>query len=356
MTEMSTRERMLRTFEHKEADRVPITDSPWGSTLERWRREGLAADADWADYFELDRMGWIGADNSPRFPVATLEETEEYVIVKTAWGATQKNWKHHGGVPEFLDFTIRDRDSWEVAKARMTPERNRVDWAALARDYPKWRERGAWVWAGFWFGFDVAHSWAVGTQRVLEALVEDPEWMSEIFNHYLDVDLALFQMVWDAGYHFDAITWPDDMGFKGHQFFSLDMYRAVLKPVHRRAAQWAHDKGIKVEMHSCGDVRPFVPDLIEIGIDMLNPVEVKAGMDPAWLKATYGGRLCFHGGLNAALFTQPQQLWEQMRQVIPVMKKGGGYVLSSDHSVPDSVSLKEFGEFVRLAKELGTYA
>jgi uroporphyrinogen decarboxylase len=310
---------------------------------------------DWADYFDLDSMGWIGADNSPRFPVATLEETEEYAIVKTAWGATQKNWKHHGGVPEFLDFTIKDRQSWAAAKARMTPDRDRVDWAWLARQYPRWRERGAWVWAGFWFGFDVAHSWAVGTQRVLEALVEEPDWMREIFNHYLDVDLALFEMVWDAGYRFDAITWPDDMGFKGHQFFSLDMYRQVLKPVHQRAAAWAHAKGIKVEMHSCGDVRPFVPDLIEIGIDLLNPIEVKAGMDPAWLKQTYGDKLAFHGGLNAALFTQPQQLWEQMRQVIPVMKQGGGYVLSSDHSVPDSVSLKEFGEFVSLAKQLGSY-
>ena len=77
----------------------------------------------------------------------------------------------------------------------------------------------------------------------------------------------------------------------------------------------------KVRLHSCGDVRTFVPDLIEIGVDMLNPLEVKAGMDPAWLKKTYGDKLAFHGGLNAALFWKMPELEQQMRDVVPVMKQ-----------------------------------
>lgn len=73
------------------------------------------------------------------------------------------------------------------------------------------------------------------------------------------------------------------------------------------------------------------------------------------LKRQYGSRLAFHGGLNAVLYDHPEQLWAEMRRVIPIMKEDGGYLISSDHSVPQSVSLKEFGEFVRLAKELGAY-
>jgi uroporphyrinogen decarboxylase len=355
MAELTTFERMSRMYAHREADRVPVTDDAWGSTVERWRGEGLPAGADYRDYFGLDRFVRIGADNSPRYPEKVLEETAEYQVHTTAWGVTMRNWRHAGGVPEFLDFTVTDADSWAKAKARMKPERDRVDWARLARDYPKWRAEGAWVSAGFWFGFDATHSFVVGTERTLMAMAADPEWVVDIFNHMLDVHLALFQMVWDAGYRFDAIGWYEDMGYKLNQFFSLDMYRALVKPVQKRACDWARAKGLKVWLHSCGDVRPFVPELIGIGVDMLNPVEVKAGMDPVALKRQYGDRLAFHGGLNAALFDQPEKLWAQMRATVPAMKAGGGYVASSDHSVPDSVGLEEFREFVRLAKELGSY-
>jgi uroporphyrinogen decarboxylase len=94
---------------------------------------------------------------------------------------------------------------------------------------------------------------------------------------------------------------------------------------------------------------------VDAGIDVLNPLEVKAGLDPAALKQQWGDRLSFHGGLNAVLFDHPDQLWEEMRRIIPTMKRHGGYWVSSDHSVPQSVSLETFREFVRLGKELGSY-
>jgi len=355
MAEMTSHERIKRMYEHKEADRVPITDGPWGSTIERWHREGLPENVSYADYFGLDRMVSIGADNSPRFPHKVLEETDRYVISTTNWGTTIRNWKHAGGVPEFLDFTIKDPDSWREVKKRMTPDRDRVDWAGLKKNYPEWQKQGAWISAGFWFGFDVTHSWAVGTERVLMAMATDPEWVVDMFNRWLDVDIALFEMVWNEGYRFDCISWPDDMGYKLNQFFSLKMYRELVKPVHKRAADWAHAKGVKVHLHSCGCIEPFIPDMIEIGVDMLNPIEVKSGMDPVKLKKKFGDRLAFHGGINAVLYGEPAKLEAEMRRVIPAMKRGGGYIASSDHSVPDSVSLEDFRRFVDLARELGKY-
>jgi uroporphyrinogen decarboxylase len=315
----------------------------------------LPEGVDWAQYLGLDRFAGIGADNSPRFPTSVIEQTDDYTISTTSWGATLKNWKHAGGVPEFLDFRVKDRRTWEEAKARMQPTRDRVNWAHLGQNYPRWREEGRWITAGFWFGFDVTHSWFIGTQRVLVAMIEDPEWLADIFAHELGVHLALFEQVWDAGYRFDEISWPDDMGYKQHQFFSPTMYRQIVKPVHKRAADWAHARGVRVELHSCGDVRPLIPDLVDIGIDMLNPLEVKAGMDPVPLKRLYGDRLAFHGGINAVNFTDIEALAQEMRRVIPVMKENGGYFISSDHSVPESVSFSDFKEFVRLGKELGSY-
>lgn len=355
MPELTTRERMLLTLEHKEADHAPITDHPWPTTLVRWRQEGMPADVSFEDHFDLDRYASLHVDNSPRYPQRVIEETEEYITEFTEWGATLRNWKKHGSTPEHVDFTVKDPDSWAKAKARMRPDPDRVNWDEIDRIYKEAREEGAWVSAVFWFGFDVAHSYFVGTETMLIAMAMQPEWVSDMFNHYLDVAIPLWDMVWERGYHFDEVFWYDDMGYKGTAFFSLDMYRNLLKPVHKRACDWAKAHGLTTRLHSCGNVSALIPDLLEIGLDALNPIEVKAGLDPVALKKQYGDSLTFQGGLNAVLYDKPEKMWDEMRRVIPEMKKGGGYIIGSDHSVPETVGLEEFGEFVKLAKELGSY-
>ena len=355
MGEMTSHERFKRMFEHRQADRVPIIDSPWSATVERWRREGLPDGVDWTDFFGTDRVASIHPDNSPRYEQKVLEETDAYRVHTTAWGTTLRNWRHAGGTPEFLHHTVVDPDSWADAKKRMTPTRDRVDWARLERDYATWRRQGRWIEASAWFGFDVTHSWMVGTERLLVALIDHPEWCVDMFNTLLDLDLALLEMVWDAGYTFDSLRWPDDLGYKHSQFMSLDMYRELLKPAHKRACDWAHARGVYAHLHSCGDVTPLVGEFIEIGVDALNPLEVKAGMDPVALKQRYGDGLVLHGGINAVLWDDVEAIEAEMRKVLPAVKAGGGYIFSSDHSVPTSVSLANFRRIVELAKELGKY-
>ena len=355
MATMTSHERFKRMYEHREADRVPIIDGPWGATIERWHREGMPEGVDFVDFFGLDRAAHIGVDISPRYESKVIEETEAYTISTTSYGVTLRNWKHAASTPEFIDFTIKDRVSWAKAKERMTPSLDRVNWDHLKANYRKWRDRGDWIVGGLWFGFDVTHSWTVGTERVLMALLTDPEWCIDIFNHFLEVNLALLDMVWSEGYEFDCVSWCDDMGFKNNQFFSVETYRALLKPAQKRAVDWAHAKGIKAHLHSCGDVRPFIPELIEIGVDALNPLEVKAGMNPVELKRKYGKDLVLHGGINAVLWDDFDAITEEMRRVVPVLKEGGGYIFSSDHSVPSSVSLENFRHITTLAKELGSY-
>jgi uroporphyrinogen decarboxylase len=145
------------------------------------------------------------------------------------------------------------------------------------------------------------------------------------------------------------------MGYKYHTFFSVNTYREILKPVHKRAIDWAHSKKMKAFMHSCGDIRTFLPELIDIELDALNPLEVKAGMDPVKIKAEYGDKLVLCGGLNAVSFDNMDIMEAEMRSVLPSMKQNGGYICSSDHSVPETVSLEDFKRFVSLAKELGSY-
>jgi uroporphyrinogen decarboxylase len=352
---LTPHQRYTRMFAHQEADRIPIIDDPWAATVERWQNEGMPVGTSYIDYFQLDPMTRFRVDNSPRYEQRVLEETPEHKIYTSPWGVTMKQWKHAASTPEFLAHTIVDMESWQRAKARIGTEPDRIPWDYLKKNFPIWRERGDWIQAGLWFGFDVTHSWMVGTERVLMALLEDPDWMVDMFETHLEVDLALLDQVWDAGYHFDSVWWWDDMGYKYNQFFSLRTYRKLLKPFHKRAIEWAHAKGVKAQLHSCGDIHPFIPDLIEMGLDALNPLEVKAGMDPIWLKQEYGKDLVLHGGINAVLYDQPAAIEAEMRRVVPILKKDGGYVFSSDHSVPSSVSLEDFRRIVNLARELGTY-
>ncbi|MBT3379968.1 MAG: hypothetical protein HN742_02955 [Lentisphaerae bacterium] len=356
MTELTTRERFQRMYEHREADRVPMVGGPWGTTLARWRREGMPEGADFTDYFGLDRVAGIAGDTSPRFPTRVVEETDEYVIRFDKWGTTSMNWKHTSSTPEWIDRTIVDRASWEMAKERMAMGRDRVNWDHLKANYATWREKDWWIQGGLWFGFDVTHSRIVGTEHLLMMMADDPELVIDIFNTELDCSLQILDMVWADGYTFDAIRWPDDMGYRNGPFFSVDMYREILKPVQKRAIEWAHEKGIVANLHSCGDINPLVPELLDIGLDALNPLEVKAGMDPAYLKQTYGDQLVLHGGINAMLWDDIDAIEAEIRRLLPILKENGGYIFQEDHSIPDSVSLENYRRIVVITRELGSYS
>jgi uroporphyrinogen decarboxylase len=352
---MTTKERFLRMFEHKEADRVPIIDDPWGGTIRRWQREGMPVGMEWEDYFGVDKIGNIGVDITPQYEKKIIEETKDYTIYTTGWGVTQKEFKEQDSTPEFIDFKVTTPDAWEDAKKRMLAGENRIPWDYLKKNYDKWVAEGRWIQAGFWFGFDVTHSWMVGTETLLIAMYEEPEWVVDMFNTYLDCCIHNFEQIWDAGYRFDSIKWPDDMGYKNTTFFSNEMYRELLKPVHKRAVDWAHAKGIYAHLHSCGDIMTRIDDLIEIGVDALNPLEVKAGMDPLKLKREHGHELVLHGGINAVLWDDRDAIIAEIDRIVPVLKENGGYIFSSDHSIPNSVSLENFRAIIEEVKRVGRY-
>jgi len=352
---LTSQERVRRMYEHKEADRIPITDSPWNGTIRRWQNEGMPQNTDWREYFDVDFVDTISVNVSPRYPRRVIEETNEYVISTTDWGVTLKNFKTEDSTPEFIDFTMNTSENWAEAKKRMTPSLDRLDIPAMKERFAKLRARGSWVESVFWFGFDVAHSWAVGTETLLIAMMEEPEWVTDMFDHYLNMNIALYDVLWDEGIRPDSIFWYDDMGYKQNQFFSLNTYRELLAPYHKRAIDWAHNHGIYAHLHSCGDVRPIVPELVGMGLDALNPLEIKAGMDPIVLKEKFGDKLVLHGGLNAVLWDDPAAVHAEMERLIPILKKDGGYIFSSDHSIPNAVSLSDFKGIVAKAKELGKY-
>jgi uroporphyrinogen decarboxylase len=353
---LTSRERILRTIRRQEVDRIPVADKPWGAdTVARWVADGMPNGADYQDYFGFDKMIRFDIDNSPRFEETVLEETPEYKIYTTCWGETRKSWQHMTSTPQSLDFKVKSPDDWREAKKRMTPDRNRIQWDYLAANWQGWRDDGAFIMPSVCFGFDITHSYMTGMDTMLIALVEAPDWCREMFTHQLDVTIALLELVWEEGYHFDALRWPDDMGFKDKQFFSVQTYRDLLKPLHARIIDWAHGKGIPAYLHSCGNIEPFIPELIELGLEALNPIEVKAGLDPLAIKQEFGDKLTLHGGVNALLWNDLEAMEAVVRKQVPVLKEGGGFIFATDHSIPTNVSVADLQHMLTVVREVGQY-
>ncbi len=356
MIQLTERERMLRTFKRQEIDRIPMYDSAWAGTKKRWYREGMPEGVAWEDFFGFDRTVRFCPDNSPRFEKRILEQTDRYKIETTKWGGTQKVFNELDSTPEVLHFYYDSSEKWEAAKKAMyTYHEDRIPWDYLKANYPKWKAEGRFLQLTLWFGFDVAHSRMTGTENMLIGMYEEPEWVTDIFDTYLNVALDLCQRILDAGYEFDGVFWYDDMGYKGAPFFSPTLYRELLKPYHKKAVDWAHERGMVTELHSCGFIEPLLSDIVDTGVEMLNPLEIKAGMDPFKLKKLYGDKLAFHGGINAQLWDDIDLVKAEMERIIPAMKEGGGYVFASDHSIPNSVSFENMKQIAELAHRLGKY-
>jgi uroporphyrinogen decarboxylase len=145
MPEMTSHERFSRMYQHRQADRVPIIDEIWRTTVQRWRSEGLPEAASPEEYFGLDRERTIGVDNTPRLPERVVTETDEFIISTTSWGATLRQFKHRSTTPELLDVTVKNADDWRRIKDRMVPSRDRIDWDHLKLKWPRWREQGNWI-------------------------------------------------------------------------------------------------------------------------------------------------------------------------------------------------------------------
>ena len=145
------------------------------------------------------------------------------------------------------------------------------------------------------------------------------------------------------GDHVDIIKIGDDLGTQESLLISPDMYRRILKPIHADYIRFIRERTrAKVFFHTDGDVFPLIDDLVEIGVDILNPIQTSAGKmaDLGALKARWGDRLTFCGGVDTHRILPagtPEEVRSEVRRVIEILGPDGGYMVSSVHTVMDDV-------------------
>jgi uroporphyrinogen decarboxylase len=174
---------------------------------------------------------------------------------------------------------------------------------------------------------------------------------------YATVTIDLLEIVFQREGLPDGLWVWDDLGFKHRPFMSPAMYREILFPAHKRLFDFARGRKLPVILHCDGFVEPLVPHLIEAGIDCLQPLEVKAGMDLLRLKRRYGERLALIGGMDArALVANDLTLVKrELEGKLAAAMAGGGYVLQVDHSVPNQVRYETYKYFVQTGLQIGAY-
>jgi uroporphyrinogen decarboxylase len=352
---MSSRERVKTAIAGGTPDRVPLQDSPWRATVDRWRGEGLPESIPPEDYFGYE-IRRIAADLTPRFPVRVLEEDEEYIVETTKTGGIRKNHRDYSTTPEVIDCPVKSKSDWPPIRERLSVDLKRIDWASRWQEYQAAREKDLYVVFSAASGYDLMQSY-VKSEQLLVFMAEDPGFIKEMIDVNSDLILETVAMMKKEGFDFDGVWVFNDMGYRNSSLFSPRMYREIIGPSDRRRNDAFHEMGMQTILHSCGQVKGLIPDLVDCGFDCLQPLEVKAGMDLYELKPKYGDRVALFGGINTMKMeeTEDAKIEEEIAGKFEVAKAGGGYLYHSDHSIPKDVSFRKYSFVMDCVKSYGAY-
>jgi uroporphyrinogen decarboxylase len=356
MTTWTSRERLRTTLRRQEPDRIPRVEICfWPETVERWRKEGLPADQEPAQAFDLDVIAMVGGDFSLRLPTEVIEETEQYKIERDADGTVHKLWKENYAPPCELDHLIKTREDWAQYRDRLQPDPDRFP-AYLSDQIRNQHENGQFV------AFSPTEPvwWTLrtlGMEPSLLALAMDPEWFGEIVATHAEMVLALTRHLLAQGPAPDALWFFSDLCYRNGMLFSPQAYRTWMQPWHRQFADLCHEHDMSLILHCDGDVGQFIPLLIESGFDCIQPLEARAGNDVRRLKPLYGDQISFFGNMDMDVYAtgDRERVREEVVSKVEVAKVGGGYIHHSDHSVPPTVSYEIYRYAQELAKEHGGY-
>lgn len=148
------------------------------------------------------------------------------------------------------------------------------------------------------------------------------------------------------------IGWVEDLGYSKGMFIQPKVYEELVYPWHRKAVELAHKYGAFVNMHSHGNINAILPLLVNINLDVLNPIGPSDNMDLKKLKENYGDRLCLQGGLSKYIgLMSLEDLKDHLLDRLRIGSPGGGFILSSEGDIPYEMSIENFREFLKISRK-----
>jgi uroporphyrinogen decarboxylase len=207
--------------------------------------------------------------------------------------------------------------------------------------------------------------WVRGFKDGFADFVAAPGLSQKLLHRFMDMQLAYWEKIFETleGIPIDVVQMADDFAGQHNLLISPRSYRKYLKPLHKEMFAYIHSHSdAKIFFHSCGAIRPVIPDLIEAGVDILNPVQVSArGMNTAELKREYGKDLVFWGG---GVDTQntfderatPEKVRAEVKRRVHDLMPGGGFVFNTVHNIQGNVPPENIIAMWETLQEFGVYS
>jgi uroporphyrinogen decarboxylase len=385
VTSVTPRERVLAALDHREADRVPLDlGSTYVTSIHhvayRALRNhlGLAGDVEVADIrqglalVDEDIRDWLKVDAGivkPQGPDPDrwrldIRDEGEYRVFTDEFGM---GWRSpsEGGLyfdqvhhPLSGDITVADVESYPWPDPQ--DSHRFLGMRERARQVREVEGRAVIV-RGLTTGVFELSQWMRGPEQFFMDLIAEPKLAEALLDKAMELKLRYWAGVFEAlGDLVDMTYDSDDYGTQQSLIISPDTWRRMIKPRLAALTKIAHDHGGKTFLHSCGAIRPLLPDLIEAGVDAINPVQVSAaGMDTHELKREFGRDIVFWGGgvdtQRTLPFGSPEDVKDEVRRRLGDLMPGGGFVFTPVHNIQADVPPQNLVAMWETVREFGTY-
>ena len=321
---MTSRERVLAAFDHVEGDRVPA----WcGASTEFWEKAKGALSLDdeglrvrFGDDFRRVYARYTG-------PEVPLSPGSTYA---TVFGIERRGLGY--GQPTAHPLAGADLDA---IHAYAWPDPAWQDVSEIRYEVEQWEGRYAILggdWSPFWHdAIDL-----LGMDKLFLAMYDDPEAVDCVFGHLVDYYAAVSERIFQAAADvIDIFFIGNDFGSQTGPLLPPDLFRRFVLPHLARLIDLGHAYGLKVMLHCCGGFAPLIPLMIEASLDGLHAVQPCCrGMNLSELKTAFGDRIVFNGAIDSQhvlIEGTPESVRKSTRQVLDVMKPGGGYIAGASH-------------------------
>jgi uroporphyrinogen decarboxylase len=381
---MNSRERVQRTLDHKQPDRVPFDLGGTGLTTihvdayRRLRRHlglpgtevQILAQAEQLAVVDEDLAERLGADVRLIRPGPAsgfsyrFRDEGEYEAYTDEWGIGWRKPKQGGFYYDMYQHPLSGAGSLREMQAHRFPDPHDPGrFATLRSQAEAAAAKGkAVVLAGPCAGVVEVYAWMRGYEGFYVDLAANKSLVASMVDRLVEFKCAFWERALrELDGLVDVVVEADDLAGQQSLLLSPKTYRELILPRHRRLFQFIKAQApVKVFFHSCGAVRPLIPDLLNAGIDILNPVQISAvGMDLMELKQEFGRELVFWGGgvdTQRVLGTgTAEEIRQDVKQNIEALAPGGGFVFAAVHDIqpnvpPENVmamweAWREFGEY-----------
>ncbi len=338
---MIPKERILATLNREEVDRTPV-DVWCAPEILNVLREYTGLDDELAVYNKLgiDKIVWIFPGYGGRY----FDPNDSGEI--TLWGVPTKMTK--AGLATYQEYINPPLGNFtslsELDEYELWPNADNFDYEGAKKAA---LEARSWDFAtiGPWISHFEIYCQMRGLENALLDTIINPEFLDKAIEKIDAIQTVMLErMLVELGDTLDIVFISDDMGMQNNMLISMESWRAHFKPRLKKWCDLIHRHGKKVLFHTDGAVLPLIPELIECGVDILNPIQhVCPGMDRSELKKQFGDDLIFHGGVENQK-TLPlgtaEDVAEETKECIKTLGKGGGYICCSCHNIQAGTPLE----------------